>query len=98
MKQLNREEFLAQFDPEVHTAIITAAIKNRAIAVVMFENQQMDSGYFGERTALCVGLTCTYQTVADCEGKWLNDLPSQRQYPQTWISGLDLCDGSVTKL
>jgi len=28
-----------------------------------------------------VGPNCTYKTSADTDGKWLNDLPSQRQYP-----------------
>lgn len=49
--------------------------------LVLFENQQMDSSNFGNRTCLCVGPNNTYKTVEDVKSSHLNDLPSQRQYP-----------------
>ena len=84
MKQVSAQEFLALFDESVHSAIARKAEQYQAIAVVYFENQMFDSSAFGSRSALPVGPNNTYKTVEACEGKWLNDLPSQRQYAQCW--------------
>jgi hypothetical protein len=51
---------------------------------VLFENQDFCSSRFGARTVVCVGPGCTYRTPEECEGKWLHDLPSQRQYAAAW--------------
>jgi hypothetical protein len=60
--------------------------KPDAIGVVLFENQTMDSSSRGAMTAMVIGPTNTYKSAEDCEGKHLNDLPSQRQYPVAWVS------------
>jgi hypothetical protein len=52
--------------------------------LISFENQQMDSSSFGVRTQVAYGPGCTYKKPEDVEGKWLNDLPSQRQYPVSY--------------
>ncbi len=84
LKQLTAEEFLKQLDPSIHQAVKQVAIQSEATAVVYFENRQLDSSARGRGTALVVGPTCKYKTPEATEGNWLNDLPSQRQYPQNW--------------
>ena len=81
MKQVSLTELLAMFDASVHDQILAAAEKHQSTHIVCFENQAFDSSAFGARSAVVVGPNNTYQTPADCEGHWLNDLPSQRQYP-----------------
>ena len=80
MKEITMKELLELFDPEVHSAIAASIERCAATHVVVAENQQMDSSQLGRRTAMVVGPTCTYRTLEECEGKWLFDLPSQRQY------------------
>ena len=75
-------EFLNDFDSSLHEQLKTISCRYGVVALVLFENVQMDSSAFGRRTALAVGPNCTYKSVAACEGRWLNDSPSQRQYPQ----------------
>ena len=85
LKQLTRDEFLSHFDPSVHARIKAAVVRYPdAEAVVIFENVAFDSSAFGDRQALVVGPSNTFKSVEFCEGKWLNDLPSQRQYPQAF--------------
>jgi hypothetical protein len=86
LKELKRDEFMAQFDESIHEAIDATAKRMEATHVVCFENVAFDSSRFGDRSALCVGPNNTYKSPDDCEGKWLNDLPSQRQYPQNYMS------------
>jgi len=81
MKQLTLDEFLARFDPEVHEKLRAAASKESVTHLVLFENQMFDSSQFGRRTAVLIGPPFTYKKLSDIEGGWLNDLPSQRQYP-----------------
>jgi len=58
-------------------------------ALVLFENVQMDSSQFGRQTVMCVGPERTYKSVAEIEGRWLGDLPSERQYPGFWTDTRD---------
>lgn len=80
MKELSKQELLSLMDRDVHDLIEKNIKKYQATHLVLFENQQMDSSAFGARTVMCVGKNNTYKTVEECEGKWLKDLPSQRQY------------------
>lgn len=81
LPQLHLDVFLALFDPIVHATLANRwALHPDAEAFVVFENLMLDSSACGERTAVVVGPSCTFKSVAWCEGKWLNDLPSQRQY------------------
>ena len=81
MKRLPLTDLLAMFDASVHSAIRQAAARCHASHLVAFENLMMDSSALGQRTVLCVGPGCTYESPEECEGHHLNDLPSQRQYP-----------------
>ena len=82
------EDFFDVMDKEERTgggwrwldSVRRAAHSTGAIALVLFVNEQMDSSHCGESQTLCVGPTCTYKSPEECEGKWLKDLPSQRQY------------------
>lgn len=78
----SKEEFLAQFDPEVHPRINALLERPDVHGLILFENPNFDSSAFGERTAVIFGPGCTYKSAGEVEGKWLNDLPSQRQYPR----------------
>jgi DNA polymerase III epsilon subunit-like protein len=80
MKEITFDELLEEFDESVHEAICRSIGKNDATHIVVAENVQLDSSLLGARTAMAVGPTCTDKTVEECEGRWLNDLPSQRQY------------------
>ena len=82
VRRVDLATFLESFDPSVHERIGALLDRDGVSAVVCFENVCMDSSALGERTALIVGPSCTYKNVDACEGQWLNDLPSQRQYPQ----------------
>lgn len=84
LKELTREAFFALFDLDVHSQLENQLTRPGVEALVVFECQQMDSSSFGNRSALVVGKPFTYKSVADCEGKWLKDLPSQREYPTSF--------------
>jgi hypothetical protein len=49
--------------------------------LVLFQNVDFTSSDFGSSTIVAIGPNRTYKTLAEVFGKWLNDLPSQRQYP-----------------
>ena len=80
MKQITKAELMEKMDKSVHPAIEARALDNKATHLVLFENQDMCSSQLGARTVVCVGPECTYKMPEQCEGKWLHDLPSQRQY------------------
>lgn len=81
MEQLTLGKFVEKFDKRVRGAVRELAQKKGVSHLVLFENQDFTSSQFGARTALAVGPSRTYQTLESVEGQWLNDLPSQRQYP-----------------
>lgn len=55
LKELKRDEFMAQFDPSVHGAIDELVETFKSPFVVCSECQDMCSSSFGRRKALCVG-------------------------------------------
>jgi hypothetical protein len=90
VRKVSREEFLAMFDPRVYDTLRSTLERYPdAEALVCFENLAFDSSAFGDRSAVVVGPSNTFRSVADCVGKWLNDLPSQRQYASAWVSRED---------
>lgn len=78
MKKITEAELLEMFDPEVHDRLRASLDKHDGL--VVFENQAFDSSQFGARSALPYGPEASNKRLEDLEGKWLNDLPSQRQY------------------
>lgn len=93
LKMLTKQEFFALFDESVHDRIREVMQRYPdAEAVVVFENVDFCSSQFGARSALPVGPSNTFKSVSDTEGKWLNDLPSQRQYPQAFCPRLDVLE------
>lgn len=86
LPKLNKQEFMqrGRFDVEV---ALQEALKRKsdAVGLVLFENKMLDSSSRGAMTAMLIGPTNTYKSVEECEGKYLNELPSQRQYPVAWV-------------
>lgn len=82
MKQITFNELLARM-PEVIAQLQRQAAN--AAYLVWCENLQMDSHAFGRSSVLAVGPGKTYATLEALEGKWLNDLPSERQYPTEYV-------------
>ena len=81
-KEVTWNEMLAELDESVHEAIKDAAAINQASAIVVIENLDMWSSRHGDKSALCVGPTCTYKRVEDV--KRIGDVPSRFQYPKVW--------------
>lgn len=52
--------------------------------VVLFENLDMSSSQFGSCSLLAVGPNHSQKSVEECEGGYLGDIPSERQYPTGW--------------
>lgn len=90
LKQLTAVEFLGKFDPTVHARIIELAKTPDAIALAVFENITFDSSLFGQRTAYVVGPNNTFKTLEQIDGKWVNDLPSQRMHATSYVTVADL--------
>lgn len=84
--KLSKQEFMerGKFDVEV---ALREALKRKsdAVGLVLFENKMFDSSSRGAMTAMLIGPTNTYKSAEECEGKYLNELPSQRQYPVAWV-------------
>ena len=91
LKQVSAKEFLEQFDADVHAKIVAAIKMASASAVVMFETAELGARNF-KRTAVVVGEMCTYKTVAECDGKRIGDLPSERQYAVAWCEAYPLAE------
>lgn len=83
MKEITLQELVEEFDESVRPAIKTLAEK--AHYLVVCENIQLDSSACGEKSCLGVGPGFTYESLEELEGKHLNSLPSQRQYPVRYV-------------
>lgn len=83
-------EVLDKFHTELYPMILDSIERNSATHFVYFVNPDMSSSQLGNSTGLCVGPDCTFKTPEDCRGKWLNDLPSQRQYPEIYCDAAEL--------
>jgi len=83
--KLTKKEFLEKADQAAIAFEEGLKKKSDAIGIVLFENRMMDSTNYGRMTAMIIGPTNTFKSAEDCEGKFLNDLPSQRQYPVAWV-------------
>lgn len=85
MKEITFEQLLEKFHESTHERFRGFRDDLGNTYIVLFENQMFDSSAFGERTAVAVGPDKTYKTLADVANGWLNDLPSQRQYPIAYV-------------
>jgi hypothetical protein len=86
-------DWRTHFDYNIHKTVVRPSLRDRILGavrvtgathLVVFENRDSWSSQLGAKTVVCVGPGCTYRTPEDCEGKWLNDQPSQRQYAAVW--------------
>jgi hypothetical protein len=79
--EVTLQRFFELFDEEVHDALRAQLKKPNVRGIVCFDNPQMDSSHFGDRTAVIYGEGCTSATLeAICKGR-LGDVPSRFQYP-----------------
>lgn len=85
LRQLSFDEFVNCFDESLLGRITELAEDKGTTYLVLFENQQMDSSWFGARSCVPIGPHRTYETLESIEGGHLYDLPSQRQYPQAYV-------------
>lgn len=97
MKELSKIELLNLMDPDVWDDIAKSLAQYPdAAGLVVFENQTFDSSEFGARTVCVIGPSNTYGTPKECEGKHINDLPSQRQHAAYyWLKWREVPDLSV---
>ncbi len=86
IRQWTWEKLCEDFTDKDTQALLHERIRSEGVTdLVVFENQMFDSSLVGQQTAVSVGPGCLLKSKEDCEGKWLNDLPSQRQYPVAFI-------------
>lgn len=85
MEEITLEEFLGHFDPEVRSKVLTLAKLNPQY-LVEFVNHNFDSSRFGAKTAVCVGPEFAISSIDSLPGKFIGDLPSERQYPQYFVN------------
>jgi len=84
LSKISLGQMLALMDESVRGRVVALARNPGTTQLVFFENNLLDSSSRGQSTVLAIGPSCTYKTIAEVQGKWLHDLPSQRQYPQYW--------------
>jgi hypothetical protein len=77
------EDYLALFHESVHDRL-TDLLEPSDEGYVVVENQDFWASRFGERTARIVGPTRGIPTITACEGRWIGDLPSRRQYADAY--------------
>jgi hypothetical protein len=82
MKKVSWTAFLAALSEDVRERVAESAERLEATGAALFVNQQLDSSSLGESSVLLFGPKLTYKGPDDLVGKWLFDLPSQRQYAQ----------------
>ena len=82
MREITWAQLLGMFSEDTH-APLTETMKRwpTAEGMIVFECLDMSSSRLGERSAMPYGPDNTIKALDDVKGKWLNDLPSQRQYP-----------------
>ena len=80
MNKLTKKEFFDKFDESVHKQMEEKLNMPNVQGFILFENVTFDSSRFGDRTAVVFGNGYTYESWEIAQGKWLNDLPSQRQH------------------
>ena len=87
MKEITIQEMETRASmPEVWDSVIRIItlklIEDKASIthIALARNRMMDSSSFGDTSLIVIGPGCACETPEDCEGRWLNDLPSERQY------------------
>lgn len=89
LQQLTLAQLEERFPEDVRPKLRALLAREGTVALVLYENQQLDSSAFGDSTAVAVGPGRTYKTVEEAAAGHLNDLPSQRQYPVAYVARED---------
>ena len=69
--------------------IVRLARDPRTEGLVLYRNVQFDSSAFGQVAVMCYGKSRTHKNVEECAAGHLNDLPSERLYPQSYVDTRD---------
>ena len=83
-REVTREQFMELFAENVRPVFNRNLDRPDVLGIVCYENLQMDSSAFGQRTAMIYGPKCSYKTLETTLAGHLDDLPSQRQYPTAY--------------
>lgn len=86
MKEITYEELLSMFDEKSAREISDKATEIDSTHAVVFENAELRVDAPINRTALLVGPNNTCKSIAEVEGRYLGDLPSERVYPQYYAA------------
>ena len=80
IQRCSKEMYLDLFDVEVQPMILTQSTKPGAVALVCFQNHQLDSSQVGKRSSLVIGPSFTFNEGSIVNAR-LGDVPSRFQYP-----------------
>ncbi len=81
MKNVSLDSMLEDSTDEVRLKVREIVQRSDVTHLVKFQNQMLDSSSLGESSFVIIGPGCTFKNLDAVNGKWLKDLPSQRQYP-----------------
>lgn len=84
MKQITKDEFWKEFDDSVHSKLDAHWNDPETHGMIIFRNLAFDSSQFGMVTACPYGPRWTLKRWEEAQGKWIKDLPSQRQYADAY--------------
>lgn len=87
MKEITMAELLELMDPEVHDRLKKIAASDPTDeAMVYYQNVDMCSSQLGKSSVAVVGPSRGIPSLEAALKGHLNDLPSQRQYPQSYVA------------
>lgn len=93
---LSWPELASLFDDSSLHRLKQVWARDDVTALVLFENQQRDSASYGDRSAVAVGPGCTYKTIAEVAGGYLNDVLDEKQQAVAYAAKAS--DAKLSKL
>lgn len=91
VKKVSWSEFLKEFDPSIHGAIVNARKRPNVTGIACIVCEVLDSSRLGMKTALIYGPGCTYKTLQDMDipsGIYTTGLPSSAAFPSVYTEDL----------
>lgn len=80
MDEISEKQLFGMFGEQVHGKIREKLDLEMVHGMIVFECVDTCSSNLGRRTAVTYGPGGTIPTLKSANGKWLGDLPSQRQH------------------
>lgn len=93
MERITKTQLLELFDESVRARLESALGKEGVDGLIVYEDAQIRVQY-PARTAVVYGPGCTFKSV-ETSAKWLNDLPTMRQYPRCYYQKDEEENGSA---